>query len=146
MEPLGTDIEVWNILHDGCLVDIAGSVPGDVTVVVEIQYLRAMLPEPGNRFLIRLIGCQLFEFRRFVEGQTLIGDQATVAADEPEILSTKLQGGTAVISMTRGAGTYMELHLQYDDVSVSTEDGRVVPVDELAAAAQRYWEDFEHNR
>lgn len=143
VESSGSDVAVWNLLHDGSLVGVDGEVPGDVTVTVEIDYLRAMLPEPGNRFLIRLAGCRLFEFRRAAEGRTLISDWVTVSAGEPEILSATLRGGgIIVVSLECGPATYMELLLQYDAASVSIEDGRVVPAAELTAAARRYWAAF----
>lgn len=143
---MSVDFAVWNMLHDGCIVDVQGSVAGDVTLTVEIEYLRSMLPEPGDRFLVRLFGCSHFELWRFLADQTLVSDFTTVAAEEPEILSAQFQDHTVVVSMTRGAGPYMELHLRYKNLSVSLEDGRPVPVEELDDAARRYWEHFDKNR
>lgn len=144
VKPLTVEYALWNMLHDGSITDVEGSVPGDVTVAVEIEYLRSMLPEPGTRFLIRLCGCTQFEFRRFIAEETLVSDLTTVAAEEPEILSAQLRDHSVVVCMTRGAGPYMELHLQYENLSVFLENGRPVPTEELDDAARRYWEDFDN--
>lgn len=136
------DFAVWNMLHDGCIVDVQGTVPGDVTVAVEIEYLRSIFPEPGDCFLIRLFRCSLFAFRRFRADETLVGDLTTVAAEEPIILSAQSLDKDVVLSMTREAGNYMELHLQYENVLVFLENGQPVPIEELDAAAARYWDDF----
>lgn len=143
---MSNQFAVWNMLHDGCIVDVDGFVPGDVTVAVEIEYLRSMLPDPGDRFLVRLSGCTMFELRRFLTDQTLVSDLTTIAPEQSEILSAQLQDETVVVSMTQGAGPYMELHIRYDEVSISLENGRPVSVEELHDAARRYWEHFDKNR
>lgn len=133
---------VWNVLHDGSIVDVAGSVPGEVTVTVAIEYLRSLFPGSGDRFLIHLSGCSMCELRRFLADQTLVGDLTTVAAEEPEILSADFRENTVVVSMTVGPGSYLELHLLYENLCVALEDGQPVTIEELADAAQRYWERF----
>ena len=131
--PFGWTASVWNLFHDGSIVGLDGSVPGDVTVTVAIEYLRAMLPEPGDSFCIRLTGCTSLECRPLC-------DFAAIATAEPEILSASDRGDTVVVGLQSESGTYMELRLHYETITVSVEGARVVPFDELAAAARRYWE------
>ncbi|HLN61801.1 MAG TPA: hypothetical protein VK464_09640 [Symbiobacteriaceae bacterium] len=102
-------------------------------MTVAIEYLRAMLHELGDSFCIRLTECTSLECRP-------AADLASIAAAEPEILSASDRGDTVVVGLQGESGTYMELHLQYEAITVSVESGRVVPFDELASAAQRYWE------
>lgn len=130
-------LRVWHLLHDGSVVAIEGSVPGDLTIVVEIAYLRCLLPEPGDRFLVRLIGCSLLEYHRFLIDQTLIGDFTDNEAEEPEILDARLADQAVVLAMTVGAGTYRELWMRYQGLSVTLEDGRPVAIEELVELAER---------
>lgn len=142
-DPLRNDTSVWEILHDGSIFCLEGAVPGDVRVMVEVEYLRALLPDPGDRFVILLTGCSLVEYHDFVGDEVLlVTDLAAISAVGLEILSARVQDHTVVISMTRGASTYMELHLQYEGLTVSVESGRVVSLEELADAASRYWHGF----
>jgi hypothetical protein len=137
------DVTVWNILHDGSIVGLECAVPGDMRVTVEIEYIRELLPDPGDRFVILLTRCNLLEYRDFVGNQVLLlTDLKVISAIEPEILSARTRDQTVVISMTRGPSTYMELHLQYEGLTISVESGREVPMEELVNAARRYWEGF----
>ena len=53
---------IWNLLHDGEVVGIRGESPGDITVNVEINYLRKMFSSDGSNILIKLNECDLLEY------------------------------------------------------------------------------------
>jgi hypothetical protein len=53
---------IWNILHDGVIVAVEGTVPGNLRIDIEIDYLRKRIPDSGNLIPVLLIGCTRFAF------------------------------------------------------------------------------------
>ncbi len=47
---------IWNILHDGVIVAVDGTLPGDLRIDVEIGYFRKRIPDPGTLIQVRQIG------------------------------------------------------------------------------------------
>lgn len=141
------DTNVWDILHDGSIVGLEGAVPGVVRVTVDIEYLRELLADPGHLFVVRLTGCDLLECRETVgDAVSVLTDLTAIAAMEPEILGATERNNRVVIALSKGSATYLELHLQYAELTISVDSGRVVPLSELRDVAQRYWANLGRQR
>lgn len=135
MRYFSDESELWNLLHDATLVCAQGSVPGDVTIVVEFGYLRHMFAGAGEGFVVRLRGCTLLEFEPR-DGPIQRG--VTVVAEfEPEILSAE-SGDPLQVCCTGGV-----LRLWYESVETALDTGRIISLSELSDAAKSYWRQWE---
>ena len=45
---------IWNVFHDGIIVGVEGSIPGDLAVLIECDYLRERFAEPGGQFTLTI--------------------------------------------------------------------------------------------
>lgn len=132
------DYAVWNILHDGSIESISGSVPGDVHVRVGIAYLCTQLPTAAAHVMVHLRGCRRFEYHPF-EGAVLTNLSAIAAADV-EVLSAEEEDGAISVVCVGGF-----LKLVYERVELGLAEGRPISQAELEAAADRYWTEWEAN-
>jgi len=58
------DYQIWNVLHDGALVDIEGNAPGDIRIKVKIEYIANKLNGQYDHIIVNLKNCSLFEYER----------------------------------------------------------------------------------
>jgi hypothetical protein len=82
---------IWNILHDGVIVAVDGTVPGDLRIDVEIDYLRERIPDPGTLIQVLLIGCTRFAFKDYEKSEvsTALNDIAAMTPEGSERLNEK---------------------------------------------------------
>ncbi|RYD83633.1 MAG: hypothetical protein EOP84_07625 [Verrucomicrobiaceae bacterium] len=126
-------IDIWNVLHDGPIVRITGTIPGDIELAVAICYLRERFPEPGDCILLTLHGCTSLSYERWDSGAVLT-DLELIVSSEPEILSA--DEPTSVLCSN---GT---LHVQASDFSLALDSGRAITFDELCSVAEAYWTEW----
>ena len=129
------DSSLWNLFHDATLAAAEGSVPGDVLLTIECDYLRKMFPEAGAGFTVRLRNCSLFEFEPY--DQPPCADLAAIGQLEPEILSAE-SGNPLEICCTGGT-----LRLRYVSAETALDSGKAISLVELDSAAERYWGRWE---
>ena len=72
----------WNVLHDGSLTAVKGSIPGDVILSIEIAYLCRYLPTKVSVLSVALTLCVQFEYRPY---------EAPPVSALSEIVGTKLE-------------------------------------------------------
>jgi hypothetical protein len=128
--------DFWGILHDGLIIDLSGTVPGSVTAVIRCQYLRDKFTPPGHAFRVILPDCQRFEYEPFDE--PAITALAEVASRKPMILYCATNDLTVELDCVDG-----RCRITHGDHRIELDDGTPVSDDELAAAAQRYWSEWE---
>lgn len=129
------DPALWNTLHDGTIVSIDGSVPGDVHLRIEIAYLCKHLPTGYNHILLHLRGCRRFDYHVH-EGRT-VRDLPLIASADLEVLGARLDDDTVCVACAGGS-----LRLAYDHVDLSLVEGSAISQAELEAAARRYWSEW----
>ena len=122
--------KIWNVLHDGPIVRITGTIPGDIQLAIAISYLRERFPDPGDCILLTLHGCTMLSYEQCDSG-TVHTDFASILSVEPEILSA--DEPTTVFC---DSGT---LRVHTDDYSLKLDSGRAITLDELRAVSQAYW-------
>lgn len=126
---------IWGVFHDGEITQVTGSVPGDVQLCMEIGYLRALFPEPGDYFIIELLNCTHLQFSEYDEAPT--NDLARIAERRPEVLYVTTE---TPLVLDCAMGT---LELEYTDMRVRLPSGRKVSEHELTIACEQYWNDWE---
>jgi hypothetical protein len=129
----------WNTLHDGSIDAIGGSIPGDITLTVGIEYLCAKLPTAAKSLRLSLLGCSLFEYARYGEDAT--ADLSRIASDEPEVLSAVAH--EKYVEVCCAGGT---LKVAYRSVELRLMEGQLISQAELEAAADRYWSEWSEGR
>ena len=126
---------LWNLLHDATLAAVEGSVPGDLLLTIECDYIREMLPRTGAGFVVRLCGCSFFEFEPY--DQPPYADLPAIGQLELEILSAEA-GNPLAICCTGGT-----LRLRYESAEIALDSGKAISLGELDRAAARYWRQWE---
>ena len=131
--------DFWNTLHDGSVRSVCGSVPGDLVLEVEIEYLTDTLPTAESFLRVHLLGCTRFDLKSFA------GEPAESLSEYPEeevaeIFGAKENGGVVeVLSPSSPGGGGGFIHCVYRDAEVRLAEGRLLPQEELEAAAEGYW-------
>ena len=127
--------DFWNILHDGVITHVSGSVPGDVRIGVEIDYLRERFAEPGDQVVLTLLGCTALSYHPF-EDPPVAGFTDLVAA-RPEILRAKDWTDASIVECNNG-----DLRVTAADAALALDSGREISLAELQAVAEAYWTEW----
>lgn len=127
--------DFWNILHDGVITHVSGSVPGDVRMDVEISYLRERFAEPGDRIVLTLQGCTALSYLPF-EDPPVTGFTA-LAAVRPEILRAKDWTDASIVECNNG-----DLRVTATYAALSLDSGREISLAELQTVAEAYWTEW----
>jgi hypothetical protein len=130
---------IWNILHDGVIVAVAGTLPGDLQIDIEIDYLRKRIADPGTLIQVLLIGCTRFAFREYAKSEftTAVTD---IAAMRPEIVSVSMKDGVCEVDSTEGT-----LEVVARDGAIRLDSGREVTLQELSGVAEAYWKEWNEH-
>jgi hypothetical protein len=130
---------IWNILHDGVVVSVEGTVPGDLRIDIEIDYLRKRFAEPGTLIQVLLIGCTRFAFREY-EKSKFSTALTEIAAMGPEIVSVSMKDGVCEVDCTEGT-----LEVVARDGAIRLDNGREVTLQELSGVAEAYWKEWSEH-
>jgi hypothetical protein len=125
------DSKLWGVFHDGEIVSVSGSVPGDLDVYIKLEYIREQFLEAGNAFRIHITACDMLCFKSFSTNEVLHGVVA-VAAQDLEILRSKLDADVLEVVTTSGL-----LRIRYGSEALFLDSGRALPFSDVAAAANR---------
>ena len=130
--------EIWNVLHDGSIDSIEGSVPGDIEMRVGILYLREMFSNDGEAIVVRLTNCTKLAMKIW-EDDVVTDDHERIVSIDTEILSTKSQDVPVQIITTLG-----ELEVDFKDLSLSLDNGKQITFEQLCDACKSYWNRWEN--
>jgi hypothetical protein len=133
------DIRIWNTLHDGEIVSIKGTIPGDIELTIEIEYLRKMFSGEGKNVVLTLKGCKFFEYKSYEMKENSSGLDSFLE-DHPIVLSTadEIKDGKIEIYYTNGS-----FFLKYLDFSLKLDNDKEISYNELDNAAEKYWDNWE---
>ena len=129
--------DVWNVLHDGSIDALSGTVPGTLQIDVSIEYLRERFADPGTIIRLTLKECSHFAFIGF-DTTVAITCLSTLAALEPEILSATMNGDICEIICVEGI-----LRIAANSGSIELDNGRPITLDELVSEAEKYWREWK---
>jgi len=127
--------DVWGIFHDGVIERIDGSIPGLVVLHLNVPYLRQMFNGQGNGFKVSLSGCTKLEYTEYDDAPT--SDLLEIGAKQPEVLYVT---STDPLVLDCAMGT---LGLAYEAIEITLDSGEPVSYEELAAACEKYWDDWQ---
>ena len=122
--------DFWNIIHDGGIDAISGSIPGDIILTVGIEYLCEQLPTNSKTLQAKLVGCTIFSYTPF--WKTSITELHAIAACDLEVLSAVTREDRIAVCCRDGM-----LELAYQAIEVCLVEGIAVTQSELEAAANR---------
>jgi hypothetical protein len=129
-------IAIWNTLHDGEITVVAKDC-ADLVMFVSIPYVRERLKPLGDSFALRLKGFRTFELLDS-EGRKKSSDlQEDLARNGIEILSAESETMPVKIATTMGY-----LVLDFDDIEITLDTGRIVPYEEVLQASTEYWAEW----
>jgi len=135
-ENMDPRIAIWNTLHDGEITVVAKE-DADLVMFVSIPYLRERLKPLGDSFALRLRRFRGFELLDS-EGRKKSSElQEDLARSGIEILSTESGAMPVKIATTMGY-----LVLDFDDIEIALDTGRVVPYEEVLQACTEYWDEW----
>ena len=128
--------KLWNILHDGVIVQIKRHGSGDLALTIEIPYLRRMISQ-GDNIIVTLRRCSGFSMK--ICGLDLTTDDLDlIAVQRTEILSTESEDAPVHVITTLG-----EIDADFDSFSLTQDDGKAITFDALCDACERYWTRWE---
>mgnify|MGYP001560042530 CR=1 FL=1 len=127
--------EFWNVLHDGFITGVSGSVPGDVQLGVEIDYLRQRFADPGDRIVLTLHGCTALSYHPFDE--VPVTDFTVLAQAKPQILRAKDWTDASLVECAAG-----DLRITATGAALALDNGRPLSLEELGATAGAYWAEW----
>ena len=134
------DVATWNVLHDGRVISIEGKVPGDLRLSIEIEYLCGSLATRSGHMVVKLVGCERFEYLPYQEPPvTVLSEIVSLTLG---LLTAKLVAGCLSIQCS-GRGYGGQLLLRYDVAHTATAEGVALTQAELESAADRYWSDWQ---
>lgn len=125
-------IQIWNILHDGSIEKISGTLP-ELAITVSIQYLRHIFGKDGESIIVKVSGCKFIEFESWDKEK--LNDLNSIAKLEPEIVSVSEEDDGISIMCVDGV-----LTMNYEDVSYELDNGKVIAFSDLENACKKYWE------
>lgn len=129
--------DIWNVLHDGTIIEAAGVVPGDVRLTIAIDYLRSRFPDVGKHVLLTLRGCTALMYELDATGRT-ITKLDEIGEAEPEILRADEWKNANKVYCASGI-----LHVFARAFSLALDSGRPVALKELIDVAEAYWTEWE---
>lgn len=139
--------DIWDVLHDGSIDSISGTVPGTVIMNVGIEYLRERFEDPGTLLCIKLRACTRFAYRAYDQTE-FVTELDEILANDPDILgsfgSDSEFGGEVSDGMSVLGGSKGLIEIRAESGTLSLDSGREISLDELKAVATGYWEDFEN--
>jgi len=125
----------WNTIHDGCIEAISGTVPGDITLKVGIEYLCKQLSTTAPALNIVLRKCSLFSY--IPNGESALFNLRDIAAHDVEVLSANAQETHVNVICAGGA-----LQVAYETVEIRLVEGTLISQSILEDAARRYWSEW----
>lgn len=126
---------LWNLLHDGVIVRIDGSAPGDLEIEVKARYLCEMFAGAGQGFVIQLRGCSLFKFTPW--GLLTITELREIVEAGPQLVSAQ-DGDPLAVCCAEGV-----LHVRYQTEHLRLDSGELITLPEPEDACSRYSDRFK---
>ncbi len=135
------DYQIWNILHDGALVEIQGSIPGVLKIKVKIEYLANMLHGGFNNISVLLKNCSLFEYERQQSKDEIKIYRTIKELDgiSPSLMALSCDEESDYLLIWDICGA---IKTRYDSAELLLENGKPLSFADLDSASKKYWDNF----
>jgi hypothetical protein len=135
---------IWNVFHDGIIVRVEGSIPGDLALLIECDYLRKRFTEPGGQFTLTIHDCSKFQFRPWADDQSLVTDLNALGRLGLWILSAdETDDQCKVHCSLTGPGSGGVLEVIAGEATLRLDAGRLITLTEIENVAEAYWTEWE---
>ena len=127
------DTKIWNLFHDRTLINIQGEIPGDLSLTIDLEYLRKMFDQDGKWFLLELHKCSLFEFYPYpyADDDKAIDDQKSILNYDLWMTSAEKGNDQIIIYCFDGI-----LKTRYRGYSIYFDTGKEVSENDLRIKEQ----------
>ena len=131
----GDDPTPWNLLHDGSIVALERDLADQVSVWVDVPYVRARFSDGGTLFRLRLAACTEFTYTPYDEPP--ITELAAIASSEPSLVEAHLDGDDILVWGSAGS-----LRMRYTSLELELDTGMPIPLEELRRVVRSYWDEW----
>jgi hypothetical protein len=118
------------------IVAVEGTVPGNLRIDIEIDYLRKRFADPGTLIRVLLVGCTRFAFREY-ENAKFSTALTEIAAMRPEMVSASIKDGVCKVDCADGT-----LEVVAQEGTIRLDTGREVTLQQLKEVAEGYWKEW----
>lgn len=131
----------WNVFHDAIIIAISGTVPGQLHLTLDCDYLRDRIDHPGNHFYITLSGCTRFGYRPWNDDTLVIEDLQLIEQRRLWILSADATQHFCKVHCNEhipyGSGGALEVAAAA--MRVTLDDNTSITQSELELLSEEYW-------
>lgn len=148
------DNELWDILHDGVIADISGTIPGELKLSIRIDYLARLFQADEETIDVKLRNCTYFAFcpndfgtQRMTVFSQLLRAELDIMGSWPEdaelseygICLLEHEADMLIISCCSEAPSCGALITRYEDFSLSLGNGAPIDFSSLGEKCEQYW-------
>ena len=130
------DTELWELLHDGTITNLARMATGELRISLEIDYIRQMFDGDGTSLLVYLTDCDVLRYVPY-DGSLPISDFEQLVQEELSFICARDEDGQVKVSCGYG-----DVCLRYGVARVELDNERSITRRELEDACSRYWDAF----
>lgn len=120
------DTEIWDVFHDGTLINAQENTPGNLLLTIELEYVREEFDEDFKYFLLELHECNLFEYYPSVGDIKAIKDIKSILKYDLWLKEAEKENNQLIIYCSDGI-----LKTKYRDYSIFLDTGKKVSKDDL---------------
>ena len=134
--------EIWDLLHDGIIKEVKGTLSGDLDLTIEIEYIANKLLKNSNCIILKLQGCDLMELEHSIANETT-RDIDTISNLNLWILTCEREGDHLLL-YCRAWQSYDEglLRMRYKSFEVFLENKSPISLNNMIRAADEYMDEL----
>lgn len=135
------DYKIWNVLHDGALVNIQGNAPGDIIIKIKIEYIANKLIGQNDHIIVNLKNCSLFEYERqwSIDEVQVYKTIKELEGISPDLMALSCDEENDHLIIWDICGS---IKTKYDSAELSLENGEPLSFEDLDNASKEYWDNF----
>lgn len=118
--------EIWNLFHDGTLVNAQENISGELVLTIELEYVREMFDEDFKYFLLELHECSLFEYCPSIGDIKTIKDIKSILKYDLWMTDVEKKNDQILVYCADGI-----LKIKYKDYSIFLDTGTKVLTQDL---------------
>lgn len=128
--------DVFNLLHDGSIYHIEGNVPGEIRINVDCGYLRTLVNEVGDSFILRLRNCQKFVYLPYKDEGfgSEVSQLSEISKHEPDFVTAEQTDLCVSIYCSKGV-----IQAQFSSISVWLNTETEISFSDLELIVNDYW-------
>lgn len=126
------DTKIWNLFHDGTLINAQENTPGNLLLTIKLEYVREEFDEDFKYFLLELHECSLFEYYpsvwdiKAIEDIKSIKDIKSIIKYNLWLHDVEKRNDQIIVYCSEGI-----LKTKYRDYSISLDTGTKVSTHDL---------------